>query len=62
MTFSILISSLLKFLELILKIDNQIQSNPFPKEWLEEKVKMFNLKENLNEDFSKTIGGKLILE
>ena len=47
--------------ELILKIDNQIQSNPFPKEWLEEKVEMFNLKEKLDEDFSKTIWGELIL-
>ena len=48
--------------ELILKIDNQIQSNPFPKEWLEEKVEMFNLKEKLDEDFSKTIWGELILK
>jgi len=48
--------------ELILKIHNQIQSNPFPKEWLEEKVEMFNLKEKLEEDFSKTIWGKLILK
>ena len=48
--------------ELILKIDNKIQSNPFPKEWLEEKVEMFNLKEKLDEDFSKTIWGELILK
>jgi len=48
--------------ELILKIDNQIQSSPFPKEWLEEKVEMFNLKEKLAKDFSKTVWGELILE
>ena len=48
--------------ELILKIDNQIQSDPFPKEWLEEKVEMFNLKEKLDEDFSKTVWGNLILK
>ena len=48
--------------EIILKIDNKIQSNPFPKEWLEEKVEMFNLKGKLDEDFSKTIWGDLILK
>ena len=48
--------------ELILKIDNQIQSSPFPKEWLQEKVNMFNLQGKLNQDFSKTIWGKLILQ
>lgn len=48
--------------ELILKIDNQIQSSPFPKEWLQEKVNMFHLQGKLNQDFSKTIWGKLILQ
>lgn len=48
--------------ELILKIEQQIQSNPFPKEWLEEKVNMFCLKGRLEEDFSNTIWGKLILQ
>ena len=48
--------------ELILKIYNQIQSNPFPKDWLEEKVEMFNLKDKLDEDFSNTIWGNLILK
>lgn len=46
--------------ELILKIYNQIQSNPFPKKWLEEKTEMFNIK-NIEEDFSNTIWGKIIL-
>jgi len=48
--------------ELILKIDNQIQSSPFPKEWLKEKVKMFDLRGKLEQDFSKTIWGRLILQ
>ena len=48
--------------EIILKIYNQIQSMPFPEEWLNEKVEMFNLKERINEDFSKTIWGELILK
>ena len=48
--------------DIILKIDNQIQSNPFPEEWLNEKVEMFNLKEKLDQDFSKTIWGELILK
>ena len=48
--------------ELILKIDNQIQSSPFPKDWLEEKVEMFNLKDKLEQDFSKTVWGKILLQ
>ena len=47
--------------DLILKIDNQIQSSPFPKDWLEEKVEMFNLKDKLEQDFSQTIWGKILL-
>ena len=48
--------------ELILKIYNYIQSAPFPSEWLEEKVEMFNLKDKLDYDYSKTIWGKILLE
>ena len=47
--------------DLILKIDNEIQSMPFPKDWLDEKVEMFNLKDRLDQDFSKTIWGSIIL-
>ena len=47
--------------DIILKIDNEIQSFPFPEKWLDEKVQMFNLKDKLEQDFSKTIWGKLIL-
>ena len=48
-----------KLKEIILKIHNFIQSAPFPREWLEEKIKMFNPEETNN--FSHTIWGKIIL-
>lgn len=47
---------------IILRIDDKIQSEPFPEEWLNEKVEMFNLKGKLDEDFSNTIWGGLILK
>ncbi len=47
--------------DLILKIDNYIQSNPFPEKWLTEKIEMFKLK-NKEEDFSKTPWGKILLK
>ena len=46
--------------EIILKIYNYIQSNPFPEEWLEENVEKFNLDEE--QDFAKTIWGSILLE
>ena len=48
--------------ELILKIYTYIQSNPFPKKWLHEKIEMFNLSEKLDQDFAQTIWGKLLLK
>ena len=39
---------------LILKIYNYIQSNPFPEKWLNEKVEMFRIENKLEGDFSKT--------
>ena len=48
--------------DLILKIYNYIQSNPFPEKWLKEKIEMFNIEEDLEKDFSKTIWGKILLE
>ena len=48
--------------ELILKIYTYIQSNPFPEKWLHEKFEMFNLSEELDQDFAKTIWGKLLLK
>ena len=48
--------------EIILNIYKTIQSNPFPEDWLNEKVNMFNIENCLNEDFSNTIWGKIILD
>lgn len=48
--------------ELILKIYNYIQSAPFPQKWLEEKVEMFNLKDKLEQDYSNTIWGKILIK
>ena len=48
--------------ELVLKIYNYIQSAPFPKHWLEEKIEMFNLENNLEQDYAKTIWGEILLE
>ena len=46
--------------ELILNIYKYIQSSPFPEKWLEEKVEMFNVREDI--DFSETIWGQIILQ
>ena len=48
--------------ELILKIYTYIQSNPFPEKWLKEKIEMFNLEEKIEQDFSETMWGKLLLK
>ena len=48
--------------ELLLNIYKYIQSSPFPEDWLNEKVEMFNLKEKLNNDFSETVWGKILLD
>ena len=48
--------------DLILKIYNYIQSNPFPEKWLNEKVEMFNIGERLGEDFSRTPWGSILLK
>lgn len=47
--------------ELIMSIFKFIQSSPFPKEWLKEKVDMFNICDK-NQDFSYTIWGKILLK
>ncbi len=47
--------------ELIMEIYKFIQSSPFPRKWLEEKVEEFNIKD-LSLDFAKTKWGKIILE
>lgn len=49
--------------ELVLKIYSYIQSNPFPDKWLKEKIEMFNIDDNLlEEDFSKTPWGEILLK
>ena len=47
--------------ELVLKIYTYIESSPFPEEWIEKQIEKFNIKE-INQDFSKTIWGKILLE
>ena len=48
--------------DLILKIHNYINSSPYPKKWLEEKIEMFNIGNELEKDFSQTPWGKILLE
>ena len=47
--------------DLILKIYAYIQSNPFPAQWLDEKIEMFNIKE-FETDFSKNPWGAVLLK
>ena len=46
--------------EIVLKIYKFMQSAPFPKEWLLEKVKMF--KESKDKDFSKSAWGEILIK
>lgn len=48
--------------DLVLKIHSYIQSNAFPQKWLEEKIEMFNLEGKLEEDFSQTPWGNILLQ
>ena len=48
--------------DMILRIFKTISSMPYPDMWLKEHVEMFNLKEKLEEDFSKTPWGKILLK
>ncbi len=48
--------------DLILKIHNYISSSPYPKKWLNEKIEMFNIGNELKKDFSQTPWGKILLE
>ena len=47
---------------IILNLYKYIQSSPFPKTWLEEKVEMFNIKNDISKDFSKTVWGKILIK
>lgn len=48
--------------ELVLKIYSYIQTNPFPEKWLNEKIEKFNLNNKLEEDFGKTVWGRVLLQ
>ena len=48
--------------DLVLKIYSYTQSNPFPEKWLNEKIEMFNLSEKLENDFSFTPWGEVLLQ
>ena len=48
--------------EIILKLYKYIQSSPFPKIWIEEKVEMFNLNKHHKKDFSDTIWGEILIQ
>lgn len=48
--------------QLILNIYKFIQSSPFPEQWLNEQVEKFNLGNKLEQDFSETLWGKILLE
>ena len=48
--------------ELILSIYNYINSSPYPLKWLDEKIEMFNIENELDKDFSQTPWGKVLLE
>ena len=48
--------------ELITNIYGYISSSPYPRKWLNEKIEMFNIEKNLDEDFSTTLWGKTLLE
>ena len=47
--------------EIILSLYKYIQSDPFPTDWIKEKVKMYEKNTDLN-DFSKTIWGEILLK
>ena len=49
-----------KLQKIILNIYKYIQSNPFPKKWLKDKVEEFNI--DVEEDFAKTVWGRIILD
>ena len=48
--------------QLVLNVYRFIQSSPFPEKWLIEQVEKFNLKDKLENDFSETVWGQILLE
>ena len=47
--------------ELIIKIYTYIQSNPFPNQWLNEKIEMFHI-QDFEQDFRKNPWGEILLK
>lgn len=47
--------------QLVMNIYKFIQSSPFPNDWINQKVYMFNISDK-KQDFSKTIWGKILLK
>ena len=47
--------------ELLFRICSYISSNPYPEKWITEQIEKFNIK-NIDEDFSETMWGKILLE
>lgn len=48
--------------EIIFNIYKLIQSTPFPKKWIEEKIQMFNSENYKNQDFLESIWGKILID
>lgn len=48
--------------EMVFNLYRLIQSMPFPKKWLEEKVNLFCRKNNPMQDFSESIWGKILID
>ena len=48
--------------DLILSIYSYISSSPYPLKWLNEKIEMFNIENELDKDFSQTPWGKVLLK
>lgn len=47
--------------EIVFHIERMIQSMPFPKKWLEEKVAMFCPQNHEKQDFSQSVWGKILI-
>ena len=48
--------------DIVLRIYDQIQSNPFPEEWLNSKIEEFNVIDRFDKDFKESIWGKVLIE
>lgn len=48
--------------DLVLKINNYIQSSPYPEKWLHEQIEKFNPESKVEDDFGKTEWGRILLK